>query len=179
VTIDTIAAAVELWIGVVSYDNAIKAWLQSSDHYLNNAPPGCLFAIGVRESRAVLFDEIHVGVGPLLGICLVGRPVARQLPQDGSIGEITRLWLMPELPHGTASAVLRTAASVAKGRGMRALISYHDRTRHTGCIYRKAGFRRDGVVKPNATGWASRDRANSATAGATPKRRWRLNLETI
>lgn len=174
--IDTVAAAVDLWIGSVSYDASVKAWLQASNHYLNNAPPGCLFAIGVFSSSPSLFVGLDVPVGQMLGLCLVGRPVARRLPQDGSIGEITRLFLTSGLPYGTASAVLRKAADVAKLRGMIALISYHDRTRHTGCIYRKAGFRRDGVTTPRQLGWASRAKRASGTAGQTSKRRWRLEL---
>lgn len=175
-TIDTVAAAVDLWIGSVSYDASVKAWLQASNHYLNNAPPGCLFAIGVYASAPSLFVDVHVPIGQLLGLCLVSRPVARRLPQDGSIGEITRLYLTPGLPYGTASAVLRKTADVARLRGMVALISYHDRTRHTGCIYRKAGFRKDGATKPNQVGWASRAKRVSGTVGQTSKRRWRLEL---
>jgi hypothetical protein len=169
--------ATALWIGVVSYDGDAKAFLRASDHYLQNPPPGALFAVGVRALRPVLFDDIPVADGPLLGLCLVGRPVARNLDQTGSVGEVTRLWLAPALPHGTASRVLRACASEGRKRGMSALISYHDRTRHTGCIYRKAGFRKDGKTTPSATGWASRKRSESACeAGKTSKRRWRLTL---
>jgi hypothetical protein len=166
-----------VWIGVVPYDAETKAWLQATDHYLGNAPPGALFAVGVRERRDVLFPDCPVAVGPLLGLCLLSRPIARMLPQDGSVAEVTRLWLDPSLPYGTASAVLRHAASVAKSRGVRSIISYHDRTRHSGCIYRKAGFRKDGIVTGSTTGWASRKRSASACeAGKTSKRRWRLDL---
>src|SRR5207247_462034 len=90
------------------------------------------------------------------GLLLVGRPTAPKLPQDGSWGEITRLWLEPGLPHGTASAVIRFAIGLCRERGMSRLISYHDRTRHSGCIYRKAGMRKDGITNPPANGWASR-----------------------
>ena len=159
---------------VESYTDDIRDWLGRTDHYLDNPPIGCLYAVGVRLMVPGLFGS--VAAGPLVGLCLVGRPTARMLPQDGSVGEVTRLWLSPGLPHGTASACLRYAADVARSRGMVALISYHDRTRHTGCIYRKAGFRKDGTTRPSATGWASRDRPASASAGSTPKRRWRLDL---
>jgi hypothetical protein len=110
-------------------------------------------------------------------MCLVGRPVARMLPQDGSVGEITRMVLLPGLPHGTASRVLVAAADYAKARGMASLIAYHDRTRHTGCIYRKAGFRKDGATSAAlGAGWGSRGGRTSAQYAATPKRRWRLAL---
>ena len=168
----------DLWIGHVTYGNDAKRWLKASGHYLDNPPPGCLFAIGVRALRPVLFADLPVADGPLLGLCLVGRPVAPGLPQDHSIGEITRMILLPGLPYGTASVVLRAAAAHGQRRGMLSLIAYHDRTRHKGCIYRKAGFRKDGTTtpSPNSIGWASRPRPNSAHAGDTPKRRWRLDL---
>ena len=167
----------EVWIGVVSYDDEAKQWLGRTDHYLGNPPPGCLFAVGVRAFGPGLFGPTDVPVGPLLGLCLVSRPVARMLPQDGTVGEVTRLWLDPSLPYGSASRVLRHAADVARSRGMEALISYHDRSRHTGCIYRKAGFRKDGTTTPSGKGWGSRKRSDSAvSAGSTSKRRWRLDL---
>jgi hypothetical protein len=172
-----VVAATDIWIGRVSYDSEAKAWLQATDHYLGNAPPGCLFAVGVRRCEPMLFDDLPVAVGPLLGLCLVSRPVARMLPQDGSIGEVTRLWLDPSLPYGTASRVLLHAADVARSRGMAALISYHDRSRHSGCIYRKAGFRKDGTAGGKRMGWGSRSgREQSADAGENSKRRWRLAL---
>lgn len=165
-----------LWIGRVSYTDAVKMWLGASGHYLDNPPPGCLFAIGVRRLEPVLFDDLPVPVGDLLGLCLVGRPSARMLPQDGSVGEITRMVLLPGLPYGLASEVLKRAIREAAERGMAELIAYHDRTRHKGCIYKKAGFKKAGVTTPSGLGWASRSRPKSATAGATSKRKWSIKV---
>ena len=165
-----------LWIGVVSYDSVAKYYLRQSGHYLDNPPPGCLFAIGVMKMEPVLFDDLPVPCGPLIGLCLVGRPVARNLPQDGSVGEITRMVLDEGLPYGTASKALIAASVAAKKREMKSLISYHDRTKHTGCIYRKAGFKKDGITKPSKTGWSSRCRPKSEGVGSTSKRRWKMEL---
>lgn len=159
-----------------TYTATLREWLDvEGKHYLQNASPGCLWAVSARRQEVGLCGE-RVGVGPLLGLCLCGRPVARGLPQDGSTVEITRMVLVPGLPHGTASAMLRHAVEVARLRGASKVIAYHDRTRHTGCIYRKAGFRKAGTVKPRATGWGSRDGRKSAEYEATPKRRWELVL---
>ena len=146
-------------------------------HYLAAPPPGCLVCVEVREAAVGLFG-VEVAIGPLLGVVLVGRPIARKLPQDGSMGEITRMVLLDGLPHGTASSVLRRVADICRRRGMVALIANHDRTRHTGCIYRKAGFRKDGAtIAPNGKGWASRPgREQGASSQSTPKRRWRIDL---
>jgi len=168
--------ASEVWIGAVPYTAGLRQWMNAGGHYLNNAPPGCLYAVAVMHATDGLFDE-PVGDGVVRGLCIVGRPVARALPQDGSVGEVTRLYLEPGLPYGTASAVLRAAGQIGRERGMQRLISYHDRTRHTGCIYKKAGFKRDGVVANAGKGWASRNRSQSAIqAAVTPKRRWKLEL---
>ena len=164
----------EIAIGLVKYGKSERIWFGQTAHYLGNPPPGCLFAIGVSLPCPGLFGP-QVG-GKLLGLCLVGRPVARRLPQDGTCGEIIRMWLAPGLPFGTASAVLRYAAAIALKRGMKSLIAYHDRTRHTGCIYRKAGFKKDGTTAPPAGGWGSRGGRISADYETTPKRRWRLVL---
>ena len=159
----------------ISYDASAKAFLAASGHYLKNTPPGALFAIGLFASAPGLFGD-PVATGPLLGLCLVGRPTCRHHPQGGGVGEITRMVLAPRLPHGAASLVLRRAAEVAKRRGMSSLIAYHDRTRHTGCIYRKAGFSKDGVTRPRAGTWGSRPMRKSAELDNAPKRRWRMDL---
>lgn len=164
----------------ISYDGGAKKWLARSGHYLDNPPPGALAAVAVRQICTGLAG-IEIATGPILGMVVLGRPTARMLPQDGSMVEIKRMVLVPGLPHGTASAVLRASAIVARAHGARIMISYHDRTRHTGCIYRKAGFRKDGktVVREGQKGWSTR--VGSAVSGAmghgdTPKQRWRLDL---
>lgn len=159
-----------------SYTRALKRWLNRQSHYLENAPPGCLVCATVGDGMR------------LQGIILIGRPRARGLPQDGSVGEITCLWLEDGLPRGTASALILFAFDLCRARGgMKRVISYHDRTRHTGCIYRKAGMRKNGVANPLANGWASRlrrelplfgiieERVSGALEG-TPKRRWVIDL---
>lgn len=147
--------------------------LLSRSHYLAAPPPGCLFAVAVRQLQPGLFGSEPMG--PLRGVLLVGRPIARMLPQDGSIGELIRVVLV-DCPYGTASKAIGYCAGVARARGMQALIAYHDRTRHTGCIYRKAGFRKDGASKPPVgKGWGSRA-GRRVDVQSTSKRRWRLNL---
>lgn len=148
----------------------------ASSHYLAAPPPGCLYVVAVRDEVPGLFGP--VAGGPLRGLCLVGRPIARMLPQDGSVGEVVRLVLVG-CPHGTASALLLYAAAVGAARGLGSLIAYHDRSMHTGCIYKKAGFRKDGATKDGTSrgDWATRPgREQAASSQGTPKRRWRLSL---
>ena len=166
-----------LHITRVSYTADLRVWMNDHGHYLNNAPPGALFAVGVYAAVPGLFPGYTMPSGPIQGLCIVGRPVARMLAQDGTVGEITRLYLVKGLPKGTASTVLQYAADLARSRGMVALISYHDTEKHTGMIYQLARFRKDGITTPHLEGWASRpDRDQSATAGQSIKQRWRLTL---
>ena len=167
-----------LHFGAESYDDPAKAWLATSGHYLNNPPPGCIVCVVVRALGVDMLGH-PIGIGDRLGICLLGRPVARRLPQDGSWCEITRFVLAPGLPKGTASAVLRwTFDECRRRRHIRTVIAYHDRTRHTGCIYRKAGMSKDGATSPTVQGrsWGSRPDRKSAALPPTSKRRWRIDL---
>lgn len=166
------------YLRVISYGRTEREWLDRvGKHYLQNATPGCLFCVGVFGCHEGLFGE-DTEDGILRGLCLVSRPIARMLPQDGTVGEITRMVLTPDLPYGTASEVLRFAADRARERGMIRLIAYHDRTRHTGCIYKKAGFRKAGTYTPTGKGWASRPINSDVSARYEPtsKRRWELIL---
>tara|TARA_R100001129_G_C5205801_1_gene215212 strand:+ start:106 stop:633 length:528 start_codon:yes stop_codon:yes gene_type:complete len=146
----------------------------SESHYLAAPPPGCLFAVAVRDLQPGLFG--FEPIGTLRGVVLVGRPIARMLPQNGTVGELVRV-VLKDAPYGTASAAIRYAAGIARARRMTSLIAYHDRTIHSGCIYRKAGFKKDGVTRPvMGAGWASRS-GRRTDAQATSKRRWRLQLQ--
>ena len=167
-------------VRVEPYTESTRRWLDASDHYLENAVPGAFFCVVVRPERAGLFGGVPDETR-LLGCCTVGRPTARWLPQDGSMGEVTRMFLVPGLAHGTASRVLWVAAVELRRRGGLSLIAYHDRTRHTGCIYRKAGFRRWPVNGKHTStkGWGSRDGRVSADLPPTNKRRWRLDLASL
>ncbi len=171
-----------LHAGVISYDDATKKWLAESGHYLEAPPPGALLAIGVSRMVTGLFGPTP---GPdRCGLALVGRPIARMLPQDGSVGELVRFVLVSGLPKHTASHVLRVTSSVFFGRGRGAkIIRYHDRARHTGCIYKKAGWKHDrgpdgtSVTRPGTRRgtWSSRaGREQAASSEATSKRRWSI-----
>ncbi len=166
-----------LWAGIRLYDLAARAWMACSGHYLNKPPPQALFAVGVCRLVPGLFELVPAEA--LVGLAVIGRPSARALPQDGSWAELTRFALDPELPPWTASRVLRVVLQRFGARPRaKTLISYHDRSRHTGCIYKKAGFRKELAVKGRASsGWASRPgRAQSSGSQGTDKRRWRADV---
>lgn len=174
-------AELGLWVGERSYNGFAKEWLAASGHYLEAPPPGCLICVVLSPLIDGLFGTAP---GPeLRGMCLIGRPVARNLPQNGQVGEVTRFVLAADLPRGVASLLLRSsAARYARRPFTNSLISYHDRSRHSGCIYRKAGFRKDGVTRAGTRRgtWKSRPGREQAASSEVPsKRRWRLDLDAV
>lgn len=174
-------AARGLWAGTRSYDDRTKEWLARSGHYLGAPPPGALLAVSVEPLVPGLFWPVPSG--ELLGLGLLGRPNARMLPQDATWAELTRFVLDPALPRETASHVIRVAVELWFARPRAAtLISYHDRARHSGCIYRKAGMRKDGTTKAGAARgtWATRGgREQAISSEESSKRRWRIDAVDV
>lgn len=159
------------WCGTRRYDDATKDWIARSGHYLDAPPPGALMVVSLEPFAPGLFGPVPSGA--LHGLAVLGRPVARNLPQDSTWAELTRFVLARELEKmRVASLVLRVAAELWFGRPRaERLISYHDRSRHSGCIYRKAGFRKDGVTRAGTRRgtWGSR----GGESRRSPRRRRR------
>lgn len=61
-------------------------------HRHNKAPQGGMFAVGASDGAR------------LVGVGIVGRPVARML-QDGTTCEVTRCCVVDDAPKGTCSAI--------------------------------------------------------------------------
>jgi hypothetical protein len=170
-----------LWCGTRTYDDRTKEWLAKSGHYLDAPPPGALMCVSLESLTRGLFGPVPSG--ELFGLALLGRPIARNLPQDGTMAELTRFVLVKGLAEQTASRVLRVAAELWSGRPLsQAIISYHDRSRHSGCIYKKAGFRKNGVTRAGTRrgSWSSRPgREQGASSEEPSKRRWRLDCADV
>lgn len=45
----------------VPYDNWTRQWLSRSGHYLDNPPPGALFALAVQQAMHGLFGTVGDG----------------------------------------------------------------------------------------------------------------------
>jgi len=168
--------SLEAFIDIGRYDSAAKAYFESSDHYIGFAPPMAFYTVVVRRSIRGLWGQVP---GELVGLAMFGRPTSPKHPQDGSWMENTRTVLNDGLPYGTASAVLRKGWREAARRGAIVGIAYHDRTRHSGCCYRKAGMNKSGTVCPSRRGWGSRPGRRSSHQPPTPKRRWSIDLTAL
>lgn len=95
-------------------------------HRHHKAPQGGLFAIGLSEN-----DKI-------VGVAIVGRPVARML-DTGFIAEVTRLCVLDE--HPNACSMLYSACwRAARAMGYQRLITYILKS-ETGKSLEASGFR--------------------------------------
>lgn len=138
-----------------------KAFVRAHHAHLPSPPAGWRFGFGVRN-------------GPdLLGVVMVGRPVARKL-DAASIVEVNRLCvrrdLGPDLAWNACSMLYGAAAKEGRARGFELLLTY-TLEREEGASLRAAGFVEHGVTKGGS--WASKGRprnTNAKTAG--PKTRW-------
>lgn len=61
--------------------------------------------------------------GNLVGVAIVGRPVARLL-QDGLTAEVTRCCVSPEAPKGTPSKLYQQSARIWQLMGGRKIVTY-------------------------------------------------------
>jgi hypothetical protein len=109
--------------------------------------------------------------GKLVGVCVVGRPVARGVPAY-SVAEVTRL-----ATDGTANAcsfLYARAAQAAKAMGFDYIQTY-TLVEEPGASLRASGWECDGQVRRDGVGWHNRsDRREDQPQSA--KLRWRKTL---
>lgn len=111
----------------------------------------------------------------LLGVCIVGRPVARMLPQDTWV-EVNRLCIRRDVPAplrwNACSQLYGWAAREAKRRGFERVITY-TLEEEEGTTLRAAGWTDEGLFGRPGRSWNTPSRPRAE--GITPKvrkRRW-------
>lgn len=129
-----------------------------AQHHRHLGPPvGGLFAVGLVRGTE------------LVGVAIVGRPVARML-QDGQTAEVTRV-CTPGV-RNACSMLLGACRRASIALGYRRLVTY-TLASEPGSSLRAAGFRETAVVRGAAWSRASRPR-NEPTTG--DKRRWKAPI---
>ena len=111
-----------------------------------------------RHSRPVIGAKFSLGAmegDQLMGVAIVGRPVARML-DDGSVLEVTRLCTTGA--RNAASFLYGAAARATFALGYRKLVTY-TLTTEPGTSLRAAGWRVVGEVKGRSWSCPSRPRA--------------------
>ena len=109
------------------------------EHHRHNAPPqGHKFSIGLlREGR-------------LVGVVIVGRPIARW-NDDGTTAEVTRCCVLEGNPNAN-SALYGAAWRAARAMGYERMLTY-TLPEESGSSLRAAGFRQIGLTEAGRNGW--------------------------
>ena len=133
-------------------------------HHRHNSPPR-----GARYAIEAVFG------GEVVGVVIVGRPVARLL-DDGMTCEVIRCCVRAGAPPNTPSYLYGAARRVWQSWGGRKVITYTLES-EPGDSLRGAGFAAVAKTKREPKGWGrkERGRAVSATDGQS-KTRWQLDL---
>jgi hypothetical protein len=128
-------------------------------HRHNKAPQGGLYAVGVS-------DGAH-----LVGVCIVGRPVARFL-DNGETVEVTRCCVNEDAPKGSCSFLYARAWQAAKALGWKKLITYTLQS-ESGASLRGAGWKVVAELKPSdPKSWQSRVGRDWQSVVGQAKLRW-------
>jgi hypothetical protein len=128
-------------------------------HRHNKRVPGHKFSIGLEKE------------GELVGVCIVGRPVARKA-DDGLTLEVTRL--ATDGTKNACSKLYARAKKIVQLMGYRRLITY-TLTEESGASLRAINARDAGRVKPpTGKGWHSRPNRTHQAIERKEKIRWVL-----
>ena len=129
-------------------------------HRHNKRCVGCKFCLGATYN------------GELVGVAIVGRPVARKLA-DPLVMEVNRNCVSPEAPKGTCSFLYSRAMKVWQSMGGKKLITYTLET-ESGASLRATNFKQKAVTQPfkKGTGWTTRKGREWQKVQLIPRIRW-------
>jgi hypothetical protein len=128
-----------------------------------------------RHHKPVRGHRFSIGAehdGKLVGAVIVGRPVARAVPQY-EVAEVTRL--VTDGTKNACSFLYSRAAQAAQAMGF-AYIQTYILEDEPGVSLRAAGWSCDGVVRKDGEGWSSRQ-GRRTDQPTTAKSRWRKVLK--
>lgn len=127
-------------------------------HRHHEEPRGFKFAIGAQQRGAVV------------GVVIVGRPVARRLQEDAYLAEVTRCCVLPGIKNG-CSFLYAAAWRCARAMGYRRLTTY-TLPEEGGTSLRAAGWRLIGAAGGGT--WNRKVRPRVDTHPTQEKLRWEL-----
>ena len=130
------------------------------EHHRHNEPPhGHKFSIGLTDG------------GELVGVVVVGRPIARG-NNDGFTAEITRCCVLNG-QRNSNSKLYAAAIRAARAMGYRRVITY-TLPEESGASLKAVGFRADGMTRHSPNGWdmPSRPRRKPEKYPYCQKIRW-------
>ena len=127
-------------------------------HHRHNKPTrGGKYAIGA------------VADGKLVGVAIVGRPVARVM-DDGMTVEVNRLCVLDDAPKNTCSFLYGRCWRIWQQMGGQRMITYTLKS-ESGSSLKGAGWKIVGEVYPKSWSWSGREREDQEIYGQA-KFRW-------
>lgn len=129
-----------------------------------------------RHSKPVRGHRFSIGLevdGDLVGVAIVGRPVARRIDQ-WKTAEVTRLCVKDDAPKNSCSKLYRACARTWKAMGGTVIITY-TLQKESGASLRGAGFIKTKNVAAGEWSVPSRPRGTQAVY-KEPKYRWEILL---
>jgi len=130
------------------------------DHQLGSVP-GWKAACGAR------FGD------KLTAVCVLGRPVAREINHNQVIS-ISRYASLPTRPPNTGSWLIARAREWARLEGFEKVIAYAGVAGNYGTIYEAAGFQLEKIDEASGEGWETRD--NRRTVDDFTRLKWSYEL---
>ena len=128
-------------------------------HRHNKPPAGGVFAVGASDGSR------------MIGVAIVGRPVARYL-DNGQTLEVTRCCVLNDAPKGACSFLYARCWQAAKALGWSKLITYTLQS-ESGASMRGAGWRCVAELKANKPEmWTSRPGREWQSVVGQSKFRW-------
>jgi hypothetical protein len=113
--------------------------------------------------------------GKLFAVAIWSHPVSRSLPQETWL-ELRRLAISGDAPRNTASWMLGIMARLIRRDRPKAttLISYQDKSVHSGGIYRAAGWKATAYKRYSS--WSNSTRVRPECQAKADKQRWEKTL---
>lgn len=128
-------------------------------HRHNKPPAGGLFAVGCSDGAR------------MVGVAIVGRPVARTL-DNGETAEVIRCCVLHDAPKGSCSFLYSRCWVAAKALGWKKLITYTLQS-ETGSSLRGAGWKVVAELHAgNPKGWINRPGREWQEVVGQAKLRW-------
>jgi hypothetical protein len=133
-------------------------------HRHNKPVQGAKFALGASDGQR------------LIGVAIVGRPVARRL-DDGATAEVTRCCVLDDAPKGACSFLYSRAWRAWQAMGGQRLVTYTLQA-ESGASLRGAGWRVVGQTGgfADGKGWTTRPGREWQPVIGQAKLRWEVAL---
>jgi hypothetical protein len=130
-----------------------------------------------RHNKKVQGHKFSIGAvqeSSLVGVAIIGRPVARKL-DDGVTAEVTRLCVLADAPRNACSFLYRAAWRAWSAMGGERLVTYTMQS-ETGASLRGAGFKQVAVSPAwkQGTGWTTRSNRVWQPVHSEGKIRWEI-----